>query len=96
MVDEGAENQGDTPEKESETSPGRKKRPGEVYRDWSLYSATTIIIVYPVVGFIVGWLMVRFWHWPAWVPALTTVAGVVEGIREVYKLSKKVLGDNND
>jgi F0F1-type ATP synthase assembly protein I len=76
--------------------PRKKKRPGEIYRESSLLAAPTIIIVYPLVGFFLGWLTVRYWSWPDWVMLLTTLGGVVEGIREVYRLSKKIERGGSD
>lgn len=90
------EAEGKPPEKNPEPSPRRRKRIGEIYREGALYSAPTIIIVYPIVGFVLGWLTVRYWNWPFWVPVVTTVAGLVEAIREVYRLSKKIMDNDRD
>jgi len=80
-----------------ESGPGkpRKKRPGELLREGSLYSAPTIIIVFPIVGYILGWLPVKYLGWPWWVPLITMVMGLVQAIREVYSLSRKIYGDDD-
>jgi len=72
----------------------RKKRPGELVREGSLMSAPTIIIVFPLVGYGLGWLGMNYLGWPWWVPILTMVAGLVQAIREVIKLAKKVYKDD--
>jgi len=77
---------------DSSRLPRRKKRLGELVRERALYAAPTIIIVYPLVGFTLGYLTVRFWHWPFWVPILTMVMGLVQAIRELHSLSRKIYG----
>ena len=72
----------------------RKKRPGELIREGSLMAAPTLIIVYPLVGFGLGWLCVKYLGWPWWVPLLTMMAALVQAIREVTKLAKKVYKDD--
>ncbi len=79
-------------ESNEEISRSTKKRPGEMLRERSLYAAPTIIIVYPLVGWFVGWFPYRFWHWPYWVPILTMLMGLAQAIRELYKLSRKIYG----
>jgi len=71
-----------------------KKSVGQKVREGSLYSASTIIITYPIVGFALGFLCHKLWGWPVWISMITTILGLVQAIREVYKLSKKVYGDD--
>ena len=70
----------------------RKK--SESGSDFVKYAALTstpyIIIVYPIVGFVLGWLPVHFWNWPAWFPVITLVLGLVQGIREVMKVGSRI------
>lgn len=55
-----------------------------------MLSAPTILVVYPLVGFGLGYAAVRFLHWPEWVPVLTLVMGLAQGMREVYRLGKRI------
>ena len=71
-----------------------KKSVGQKVREGSLYSASTIIITYPLVGFGLGYLGHYLWGWPKWISMITTILGLIQAIREVYKLSKKVYGDD--
>lgn len=96
MVDEKPETQDDTPEKDSETSQKRKKRPGEIVRERALYGASFMIIVYPLVGAFLGWVTVEYLGWPFWVILVMMIAGFVQGIREIFRLSKKTAGNNDE
>ena len=71
-----------------------KKSIGQKVKEGSLYSASTIIITYPIVGFGLGFLCHKLWGWPVWISMITTILGLIQAIREVYKLSKKVYGDD--
>ena len=71
----------------------RKKTFGEIIRERALYAAPTIIIVYPIVGYLIGYLTVRYLHWPFWVPIVTMVAGLIQAIRELHALSRKIYGN---
>jgi len=78
---------------------GGKSRPvrksiGQSVREGSLYSAPTIIIVYPIVGFALGYMGYKLWGWPIWISMITMLLGLIQGIREIYKLSKKIYGDD--
>lgn len=55
-----------------------------------------MIIVFPIVGFFLGYLPTKYWGWPFWVPLITMLLGLVQAIREIYKLSKKVYGNNDE
>jgi F0F1-type ATP synthase assembly protein I len=63
---------------------------GQGIRDAVLFSAPTILIVYPLVGFGLGYLGYRLWHWPQWISIVTLLMGFVQGIREVVSLGKKL------
>jgi len=78
------------------SSKGRKKRPGELIREGALYATPTILIVYPIVGFLLGYLTVKYLGWPFWVPIVTMLLGLVQAIREVYRLSRKVYGEKTE
>ncbi|HDS30615.1 MAG TPA: hypothetical protein ENN67_06165 [Firmicutes bacterium] len=91
----------DMSEPESEKSPDRDEKPskktrsfGERYRESAMLAAPTIIIVYPLVGFFIGWLTVKYWSFPEWVMLLTLVGGVAEGIREIFRLNKRISQKN--
>jgi hypothetical protein len=73
--------------------PGDRKNSsfgGDWVKNAALMSAPTIIIVYPLVGFGLGYLTVKLWHWPLWVPVITMVMGLIQAMREVIKLGKKL------
>lgn len=74
----------------------RKKTFGELVRERALLAAPTIVIVYPLVGWFLGWLTVKYWQWPYWVPILTMLAALIQAIRELAKLSKHIYGSNSD
>ena len=74
--------------------PEEKKRFGEIVRERSLLAAPTIIIVYPIVGFIIGYLLARQFNWPMWITMIPMLLGLIQAIREVYNLSKKVYSEN--
>lgn len=84
-----------SPEEEQEKAPGngapstRERKPGRLIRQAALASAPTILIVYPLVGFGIGYLGMRLWNWPAWVAIITLLMGLVQGMREVYRLGQK-------
>ena len=69
-----------------EEKPPGERGPFPSYRNAAMLSAPTILIVYPLVGFGLGYLTVRFWHWPEWVQLVTLLMGFVQGLREVYRL----------
>ena len=77
-------------------SPDRKKTFGELVRERALLAAPTIVIVYPLVGWFLGWLTVKYWQWPYWVPILTMVAALVQAILELVKLSKHIYNNNSN
>lgn len=62
--------------------------------DFARYAAFTstpyMLIVYPLVGFGLGYLTVYYWHWSIFVPVVTMVLGLVQGIREVLKIGEKL------
>jgi fatty acid desaturase len=82
------------PGKREDRDPARNKTIGQLVRERTLYAAPTIIIVYPLVGWFVGWLTVRYLHWPFWVPIITMVAAVIQAIRELEGLSKRIYDDD--
>lgn len=82
----------DKREPQEEGKPGARSRPGQLVRQAALASAPTILIVYPLVGFGIGYLGMRLWNWPAWVAIITLLMGLAEGMREVYRLGKKMEG----
>ena len=84
------------PDQSNGQKPQRGKSIGEKVREGSLYSAPTIIIVYPIVGFFVGYIPHKLWNWPIWVALITMILGLVQAIREIYKLGKKIYGDDLD
>ena len=69
-----------------EEKPPPARGPFPSYANAAMMSAPTILIVFPLVGFGLGYLMVRFWHWPEWVQLVTLLMGFVQGLREVYRL----------
>lgn len=75
--------------------PERQKRFGEIVRERSLYAAPTIIIVYPIVGFLIGYFLARQFDWPMWTAMIPMLLGLIQAIREVYNLSKKVYGESD-
>jgi len=81
-------------ENRDDRNSGRKKTFGEIVRERALYAAPTIVIVYPLVGYFIGWLTVRYWGWPYWVPIVTMVAALIQAIRELIKLSRRIYDDN--
>lgn len=81
------------------SEPSREKRKsfwGLSYKDAALAGAPTLLIVSPIVGFILGYLTVKYWNWPLWVPVLTLIMGFVQGIRETLKMSSKVQKNNKN
>lgn len=82
LLDGGERNRDDHPEEKP--LPPRGPFPSNV--NAAMLSAPTILIVYPLVGFGLGYLAVRFWHWPEWVQLITLLMGFVQGLREVYRL----------
>ncbi len=49
-----------------------------------------MLIVYPLVGFGLGYLTVHYWNWSIMVPVVTMILGLVQGIREVLKIGSKI------
>jgi F0F1-type ATP synthase assembly protein I len=82
LLDGGDQNHGGGPEEK----PPQNRGPFPSNRNAAMMSAPTILIVYPLVGFGLGYLTVRFWHWPEWVQLVTLLMGFVQGLREVYRL----------
>lgn len=83
-------------ENRDDRNSGRKKTFGEIVRERALYAAPTIVIVYPLVGYFIGWLTVRYWSWPYWVPIVTMVAALIQAIRELVKLSRQIYDHNKE
>jgi F0F1-type ATP synthase assembly protein I len=67
-----------------------KKEPGDIAKYAALSSTPTMLIVYPLVGFGLGYLTVHDWNWSIMVPVVTMILGLVQGIREVIKIGKKI------
>jgi F0F1-type ATP synthase assembly protein I len=66
---------------------------GKKIQNAAMMSTANIIIAYPLVGFGVGWLLVRYLHFPDWVMVVTMILGLVQGIREILNISRR-MGDN--
>lgn len=79
--------------KEHNQGINQNKRFGEKYRESVMLSAPNILIGFPLAGAFLGWLLTKFLNWPIWVVPLVMMLGVIQGIREVIKLSKKSEGD---
>ena len=82
------------PPKPQKKGDGEKKSGGASLRGAAILSAPTILIVYPLVGFGIGYLTVRLWHWPDWVPIVTLLMGLIQGMRDVYRLGLKIEKDD--
>lgn len=67
-----------------------KEEPGDIAKYAVLSSTPTMLIVYPLVGFGLGYLTVYYWNWSILVPVVTMVLGLVQGIREVIKIGGKI------
>jgi F0F1-type ATP synthase assembly protein I len=78
------------PGKSDSSDQEKEQSRGAMLRSAALMSAPTILIVFPLVGFALGYLTVKLWHWPLWVPVVTLLMGFVQGMREVYGLGKKL------
>lgn len=68
----------------------QNEEPGEIAKYAVLSSTPTMLIVYPLVGFGLGYLTVYYWNWSILVPVVTMVLGLVQGIREVIKIGSKI------
>ena len=66
------------------------------YGNVALMSAPTMLIVFPLVGWGLGYLAVKYWHWPAWVQIVTLLMGLVQGMREVYRLGMQIEKDDKN
>jgi F0F1-type ATP synthase assembly protein I len=75
---------------EDKKKPEDDNSPGSYVRNAAMLSAPTILITYPLVGFGLGWLGAKYWHWPDWIMLVTLLMGLVQGMREVYKLGMKL------
>ena len=81
-------------EKESEEGKepsvtGDSNQKGDLARYAALTSTPYILIVYPIVGFIVGYLPVYYWGWSIIISVVLMVLGLVQGIREVIKIGNR-------
>ncbi|MCX6645545.1 MAG: hypothetical protein NTY09_04185 [bacterium] len=67
--------------------------------DLARYAAFTStpysLIVYPLVGFGLGYLTVYYWHWSIFVAVATMILGLIQGIREVVKIGENLDKDKH-
>jgi len=78
------------PDDSSRDKPGRARKSGIDARDAVMLSAPNIIIVFPLVGFGIGYALAKAFHWPMWIAIITLLMGFIQGIREVIRLGEKM------
>ena len=77
-------------EKDNKENPNKIRKAADNFKDAALLSAPTMLIVFPLVGFGLGYWLMKIFNWPLWVPVITLVMGFIQGIREVINLGKRL------
>jgi F0F1-type ATP synthase assembly protein I len=76
--------------------PKTDKNDSKAFAKYAAFSTTPyLLIVYPLVGFGLGYLTVYYWHWTIFVAVATMILGLIQGIREVVKMGENLNKDKH-